>query len=77
MAQEIKLRARKENHRPGWKKIVMLERRKTAEARQGKRNKYTPTEQLRMLDIRLGVNVGAQKERARLTALLTTAQRVN
>lgn len=70
MATEVKLRGKRTNSHAGWKKMLQLERRKEAEERQAIRNKYTPTEQLVRLDIRLGVNVGAVQERTRLNAMI-------
>ena len=40
--------------------------REEADARQEERNKRHPREQLRLLDERLGKDLGARKERARL-----------
>jgi len=49
---------------------VREERRKEAEARQAERDQLTPEKQLARLDERLGVGVGAAKERARLQKLI-------
>lgn len=45
-------------------------RREKAKDRQEERDKLSPREQLQALDKRLGKNVGAQKERARLQRLI-------
>jgi len=49
---------------------VREERKRNAEARQRQRDELSPEEQLAALDKRLGVGVGAARERARLQALL-------
>jgi hypothetical protein len=49
----------------------MEERRLRAEARDYHRKNRTDIEQLALLDVRLGVGVGAKRERARLTARIT------
>lgn len=46
-------------------------RRKLAAERQATREKLSPSQQLAVLDSRLGVGVGAVKERARLQRILT------
>lgn len=46
------------------------ERKQRALARQHQRDELTPAEQLANLDDRLGVGVGAERERARLLALV-------
>lgn len=46
-------------------------RRKEAQARQEQYDGLTPVEKIAALDARLGKGMGAAKERARLTALLT------
>ena len=52
---------------------VRQQRREQAEARQRQRDELKPAEQLAVLDERLGVGVGAERERARLQALITTS----
>lgn len=47
-------------------------RRKLAAERQATREKLSPSQQLAVLDTRLGVGVGAVKERARLQRLINT-----
>jgi len=56
-------------------------RRKDAIERQEERNKRSPLEQLKELDARLGIGVGAKRERARLEklmadSLIATAKKV-
>jgi len=51
---------------------VRQERREKARARQRQRDELTPTQQLAVLDDRLGVGQGAERERARLQALIET-----
>lgn len=46
------------------------ERKDKADARQRQRDELTATEQLAVLDARLGAGVGAERERARLQALI-------
>lgn len=46
------------------------ERKQRALARQRQRDELTPGEQLANLDDRLGVGVGAERERTRLLALV-------
>lgn len=50
----------------GHKAITVAASRAAAEARQAERNKRTPGAQLAILDYRLGVGKGAERERARL-----------
>ena len=45
-------------------------RRKDAEGRKEERNKRSPEDQLKLLDDRLGVGIGAKKERTRLQKLI-------
>lgn len=49
------------------------ERRRRAEERMRERRERTPEKQLAVLDDRLGPGEGAERERARLTALITNA----
>lgn len=49
------------------------DRRKNAEALAAERAKRSPQQQLKKLDDKLGVGVGAVKERARLQALIDKA----
>ncbi len=46
-----------------------MARQTGAEVRQEERERRSPAQQLAELDARLGVGVGARKERARLTAV--------
>lgn len=46
------------------------ERREEAIERQSKRDNRTEKEQLEVLDNRLGINIGAEKERARLLNII-------
>jgi len=67
-------KSRKTPKNPGWKAIVMAERREQAEQRQAKRNKRTHKEQLFLLDERVGKD-GAKKERTRLRELIKEARK--
>ena len=49
------------------------DRRKNAEALAVERAKRSPQQQLKLLDDKFGVGVGAVKERAKLQALITKA----
>ena len=49
---------------------VREERKENADARQQLRDELTPAQQLARLDERLGVDVGAKRERARLQKLI-------
>ena len=51
-------------------KINQSSRQKNAIERQAKWNKLTPKEQLADLDKRLGKDIGAKKQRARLAKLI-------
>jgi hypothetical protein len=66
MANEVNAgRGKKNNHRPGWKNARRTQRHADAVARNEK-NKRSPQEQLKVLDERLGVGVGAVRERKKL-----------
>ncbi len=54
-----------------YKKIL----RKEAEERKAAWDAYTPEQQLRMLDERLGEGVGAKKQRAKLLAKIEEAEK--
>lgn len=54
------------NNTSGESKRRKALRKKAAEARQAQRDKRTDAEQLALLDFRLGIGVGAKRERARL-----------
>lgn len=58
--------SKKTNHHRGLMAADKATRRADAEERQGMRDEMTATEQLERLDQRLGVNLGAEKERKRL-----------
>lgn len=49
---------------------VRQERKDKADARQRQRDELTAAEQIAVLDARLGAGVGAERERARLQALI-------
>lgn len=57
-------------HSGGYYGLFKADRKAEADIRQAKRNQLSPQEQLNILDSRLGVGVGATRERARLTAML-------
>ncbi len=50
--------------------MFLEQRRKEAAERQEARNKLSPSEQIALLDQRLGKGLGAKKERARLRKLM-------
>ena len=51
------------------------QRRDFAKKQQNERDKRSPKEQLALLDERLGVGIGATRERIKLTELIETIQR--
>jgi hypothetical protein len=53
-------------------KVKLSVRRQTAKERLTLRNGLTPEQQLKALDARLGLGVGAKKERARLARITET-----
>src|SRR5581483_7891122 len=67
-------RKRRTNHKRGIKQQEQERRRKEAEERTAKWNKLSPQEKLNALDKRLGIGVGAKKQRDKFTAQITRAQ---
>ena len=61
-------RGKKHNAHPGWKKSVQAKRHALAEEQNLPRKSRNAAQQIEELDRRLGVGVGAKKERARLAS---------
>lgn len=62
--------AKKNNHNSGTRQSLYEQRVAEAKARQAAWDKLAPTEKLASLDKLLGAGVGAQKQRARISAAL-------
>lgn len=62
---------------PNRNKAGKVSRQHTAKKRQEETDKLTPGERIARLDQRLGLNVGAKKERAKLNALLKASAKAN